>query len=388
MVLPPASADGELAAHIAAVISGSAASPPTQQKSTVLVKNISVGDVIMGYTGKKEATRCTVLAVHQWSTNAWVEGGYTAGHLVLDEPAASPGTYSQNTASAWVPRTGDFKGINSTGKAPPAGNGALYELVSTCPVVVDANGVLAAITNTDTVRAQPPFHKYEDPLKASRNAKRLEIRDSESGEWIGSTAPSWKDYLRVYDAFVLLIAKTGTFWLNPLAWTGTSLDKVGIIGKTASSSYLNCQHELVGDGAGAACQFFEEFVVATVLPALTAEHRATVTSAFPGLVQAPGNLTHAGSTVATIVSSLVEKTGQQVKSTEFAALKGEHGSLVKELKAVKESLTKALNKPTVNTTDCAALNAGVVDLAGVPKSAASLAGSTAAATLAMVALAL
>jgi len=82
------------------------------------------------------------------------------------------------------------------------------------------------------------------------------------------------------------------------------------------------------------------------LPALTAEHRATVTSAFPGLVQAPGNITHGGSAVATIVSSLVEKTGQQVKSTEFAALQAKYGSLLKELKAVKESLNKAPNKCT------------------------------------------
>ena len=86
MVLPPASGTkkpDELAAHVAAVVSGSAASP-----STVKVSDVRVGDDIMGYTAKQEAAMCTVLAVDQWTTGEYLEGGYTDAHMVLSGLAA------------------------------------------------------------------------------------------------------------------------------------------------------------------------------------------------------------------------------------------------------------------------------------------------------------
>jgi len=453
MVLPPASGTkkpDELAAHVAAVVSGSAASP-----STVKVSDVRVGDDIMGYTAKQEAAMCTVLAVDQWTTGEYLEGGYTDAHMVLSGLAAdvtsnqewrtrpygeisrandakflykkaSPGSnvcpsgysvimskdhclkaavavgssatkdqYSKPTewGSTYyldfrnIPTTssekqsrgcietftpeGYFKenpmlevnthatggafdvvawnkfnneavgtatvqaklcmklpGTENFEKLVPRGTGALYELVTTCPVVVDVNGVLATITNTavgrdlnSAVVSQGLAKRFSDAGTAdpagplgmfASNKDQFAALKRAAGEalWRTQYATTWTDYLSMYDAFVSLIAKTGTFWLNPLAWTeDEGVDKLlgkkgtpAAIASIAAASYADCEREVLGDGAGIACQFFEALVVEVVLPSLTAEHSTAVTSAFPGLLQAPGDITHAGSVASHVVS--------------------------------------------------------------------------------------
>ena len=124
-------------------------------------------------------------------------------------------------------------GTENLEKLVPRGTGALYELVTTCPVVVDVNGVLATITNTavgrdlnSAVVSQGLAKRFSDAGTAdpagplgmfASNKDQFAALKRAAGEalWRTQYATTWTDYLSMYDAFVSLIAKTGTFWLNP-----------------------------------------------------------------------------------------------------------------------------------------------------------------------------
>jgi len=266
--------------------------------STVtIVKELAVGDTILGLGADKKPALCTVEAIGQFG-HGELFGNYTDDHFVLN------------------PATGDIKQHGAVGNRTEEDR---YDVMTSCPVGLDEAGT--GFTPMD-------------------------------GGFCGkSTAEmAWSDYLLIHASMLRIVRATGGYWFSASAYS--DFDSVVQHGPELCAAMLACA------GEGSECDELERVAELFVDSYLTDTAREATHTSMPGLGQvgAPGSVSFAvsqgkadsGKSIST--KGIVLIAGAAVLAATVAAV-----LVVAAVRRKKRSAPAMLNIETDPITDSPAI---------------------------------